>query len=178
MSNCYLHHNEESISKCKDCGVGLCEECDVLFEEQVCKTCKTNSLKKEMGFYLGSLIIAYLVTEFIILGNVYKGLNWTNSPFGVIGFFVTFALLNAKVTWIKFKNSSLIQSMWNIGKQREDKVKAQGGDIFDNLAMKAIKYYMFIFATVLAGVGYGIIAFFTETRDFIKDIKDFKLARA
>jgi hypothetical protein len=77
--NCYNHPEEIAVTKCIDCGKGLCKACATTYKNPICSECNMVRVQNEKLVFFMFIIPSILM---FILGVVYtfytaSGNNWT-----------------------------------------------------------------------------------------------------
>ncbi|MCT7524071.1 hypothetical protein N5T77_03365 [Aliarcobacter cryaerophilus] len=170
MSTCYIHNQEEAVSTCSSCGVGLCHECDTKYEIPICDSCQQKSVRNDrikfiLGIGMGLFMI--FVTNSII-NEMWRGeiipLFLGKLAMFLFGFSISQGLEDFKLAW----NNEIMQKMRITMKQSVANLVARGEAYYIVLFTRIFLYVLLIcFYPFIVGF-YGGSSFFRAIKRLIK----------
>ena len=167
MNTCYIHNQEEAVSTCSSCGVGLCHECDTKYEIPICDSCQQKSVRNDrIKFILGigmGLFMIFATNN--IIDEMWRGetvpLFLGKLAMFLFGFSISQGLEDFKLAW----NNEIMQKMRITSKQVQANATAKGES---SLAAALGVYLVVIIVYPCIVAFYGASSFFRAIKRLIK----------
>jgi len=167
MSSCHIHNQEEAVSNCNSCGVGLCLECDTKYEIPICDSCQQKLVRNDrIKFVLGIAVGLFMIfVTNTILNEMWRGetvaLILGKLAMFLFGFSISQGLEDFKLAW----NNEIMQKLRISSKQQQANAVARG----ESSLIVGIFSYIFMLCIYPFIVGfYGGSSFFRAIKRLIK----------
>ncbi|MCT7485767.1 hypothetical protein N5T98_03080 [Aliarcobacter cryaerophilus] len=167
MNTCYIHNQEEAVSTCSSCGVGLCHECDTKYEIPICDSCQQKSVRNDrIKFVLGigmGLFMIFATNN--IIDEMWRGetipLFLGKLAMFLFGFSISQGLEDFKLAW----NNEIMQKLRVSIKQQGANATARG----ESSLVTVLAGYFFMLCIYPFIIGfYGGSSFFRAIKRLIK----------